>query len=78
MTAAALPLALLTLVPVMVGPLPQGGETITARLCEGGIITIPVGHGTPPQERACHPKGCHAGSCREDKPAKLILRKDGL
>ena len=77
MSAALLPLALAALVPVMVGPMPAESATITARLCNGGTITIPVGDGPPAQDRDCHPKGCHAGTCREDKSGKLISRKDG-
>lgn len=61
----ALPLALAALVPVMIGPLPAHGTVITAKLCNGGTITIPVGDDTPQQDRDCHPKGCHAGTCRE-------------
>ncbi len=77
---AALSLALAVLVPVMIGPLPaDAAGTITARLCGGGTITIPVGGDPPSQEQGCHPKGCHAGTCRgKDKSGKLISRKDGL
>ena len=78
MSAAALPLALAALVPVMIGPLPAQGETITAKLCGGGSITIPIGGNKQPGgDPACHIKGCHAGTCRDDKSAKLISRKDG-
>lgn len=74
----ALPLALAVLAPVMIGPLPAAQDGgIVAKLCNGGTITIPLGEDTPRQERGCHPKGCHAGTCREDKSAKLISRKDG-
>jgi hypothetical protein len=61
----ALPLALAALIPVLIGPLPASGETITAQLCNGGTITIPVGDGAPAEDSPCHPKGCHAGTCRE-------------
>jgi hypothetical protein len=62
---------------MMVGPLPAQGAAITAKLCGGGTITIPVEDGAPAQDRECHPKGCHAGTCREKgKSAKLISRKD--
>jgi hypothetical protein len=71
-----LSLALAVLVPVMIGPLPAESAVIAAKLCNGGTITIPVGDGTPAPDRDCHPKGCHAGTCREDKSAKLISRKD--
>ncbi|MFN4019485.1 MAG: hypothetical protein ACK4IC_03090 [Erythrobacter sp.] len=77
MSTAAFPFALAVLVPVMIGPMPAESATITARLCNGGTITIPVGDGAPAPERDCHPKGCHAGTCREDRSGKLILRKDG-
>jgi hypothetical protein len=75
----ALPLGLAALVPVMVGPLPmhQGPAALTAALCNGGTITIPLGpRKAPAEDRGCHPKGCHAGTCRDDKTAKLISRKD--
>jgi len=71
-----LPLALAALVPVMIGPLPaEPGKTLTMQLCNGGTITIelgttPVGDGKPAPERDCHPKGCHAGTCREKDEAK--------
>jgi hypothetical protein len=63
----------------MLGPLPASAETITAKLCNGGTITIPVGGKDGPADNGrCHPKGCHAGTCREsDKSRKLISRKDG-
>ncbi|HSF12293.1 MAG TPA: hypothetical protein VLA50_04910 [Erythrobacter sp.] len=77
MSAAALPLAMAALIPAMLGPLPAQAETITAKLCNGGMITIPVGEGGPAKDEDCHPKGCHAGTCREkDKSTKLISRKD--
>ena len=64
MSAAALPLALAALIPVMLGPLPSEQQAITAKLCNGGTITIPLGD-APEEEGNCHPKGCHAGTCRE-------------
>lgn len=74
-----LPLALAALVPVMVGPLPaEPGRTLTMHLCNGGTITISLDDGAPAQDRSCHPKGCHAGTCREDKSGKLISRKDAM
>lgn len=60
-----LPLAVLALVPVMIGPLPARQAAITAALCNGGTITIPLGEEGPEDPRDCHPKGCHAGACRE-------------
>jgi hypothetical protein len=75
--ATLLPYALAALVPVMIGPLPaEAGRTLTMHLCNGGTITIPLDEGTPAQDGPCHPKGCHAGTCRDDKSAKLISRKD--
>ena len=66
MSAAALPIALAALLPVMIGPLPAQQQAITARLCNGGTITIPMDDGdAPAEDRQCHPKGCHAGNCRE-------------
>lgn len=78
MSAAALPFALAALVPVLIGPLPAERDTITARLCNGGTISIPLGDGdAPADDGQCHPKGCHAGNCRErDKSGNLISRKD--
>ena len=64
--SGALPFALAALIPVLVGPLPAQSTAITAKLCNGGTITIPVGDGeAPADEGNCHPKGCHAGTCRE-------------
>ena len=68
--SAALPFALAALIPVLIGPLPAEEEAITAKLCNGGTITIPVGDGTPRQDENCHPKGCHAGTCREKNELK--------
>ena len=70
-----LPLALAALVTVMIGPLPSApGDTITARLCNGDTVTIPVGDERPAPERDCHPKACHAGTCREKDTAKQPKR----
>lgn len=69
MSLAALPLGLAALLPVMLGPLPaaaHGPAAITAKLCNGGTITIPLAPDkSPAEESRCHPKGCHAGTCRE-------------
>lgn len=64
-------LALAALIPVMVGPLPAQGQTITATLCGGGTITIPLGDDTPAQDENCHLKGCHAGTCREKTKRRI-------
>ena len=45
--SAALPLAIAALVPVMLGPAPAEHTAITATLCNGGTITIPVGDDAP-------------------------------
>lgn len=58
-------LAMLALVPIAIGPLPQGERVLLARLCNGGTIAIPLGDGDREPQRDCHPKGCHAGACRE-------------
>ena len=61
-----LPLALAALIPVLVGPLPAPAGTITAQLCNGGTITIPLGDGNAPADGGNdHPQACHAGHCRE-------------
>jgi len=66
-----LPLALAALLPVMIGPLPAPpGQTLTMQLCNGGTITIDLGDKRQAPERDCHPKGCHAGTCREKDEAK--------
>jgi len=76
MTPGMLPFALAALLPVMIGPLPAGPASITARLCNGGTITIPVNEEAPAPESDCHPKGCHAGTCRAknhpERPKRTI------
>ena len=62
--------ALAALVPVLIGPLPQESATLTAKLCGGGEITIPLGKDTP-DKPDCHPKGCHAGTCREKAKRRI-------
>jgi hypothetical protein len=68
---SALPFALAALLPVMVGPLPGAAQTITAQLCNGGTITIPLGKDAPTDDGRCHPKGCHAGTCREKRDRRI-------
>lgn len=58
-------LAILALIPVAIGPLPEEQQSITSALCNGGTITIPLGDNEPEPSGDCHQKGCHAGSCRE-------------
>jgi hypothetical protein len=75
MSAAALPFAIAALVPVLVGPLPAQSSTITAALCNGGTITIPLNDDDAPGKNGlCHPKGCHAGSCRAQNDHKREKR----
>lgn len=60
------PLALLALVPLAIGPLPQGEEQVlVARLCSGGTIELPVGGSEPELPEGCPFKACHAGGCRK-------------
>jgi hypothetical protein len=56
--------AIAALMPVLIGPLPAQSAAITAKLCGGGEISIPLGNGGK-DKPDCHPKGCHAGTCRE-------------
>lgn len=56
--------ALLALVPLAVGPLTTAEETLTAKLCNGGTIEIPLKREKQPVQ-PCAAKGCHAGSCRK-------------
>jgi hypothetical protein len=56
--------AVATLLPVLFGPLPAESPTLNAELCGGGTITIPLGKNDE-EKRDCHPKACHAGTCRE-------------
>lgn len=57
-------LAFSALLPVIIGPLPAEHAVLTAELCGGGTISIPLGQGNEKQPD-CHPKACHAGACRE-------------
>ncbi|MHA7819377.1 MAG: hypothetical protein ACX930_07005 [Erythrobacter sp.] len=57
--------AILALVPLAIGPLPQDDRTLTISLCLGGEIIIPLDGGEKKQDRDCHQQACHAGSCRE-------------
>ena len=58
--------AILALMPIAVGPLPQDEQrTLVARLCAGGEITIPLGDKEPALPESCPFKACHAGGCRK-------------
>lgn len=74
MNRAALLIALGVLVPVMLGPAPAraGATALTARLCGGGTVTIPLGpRKAPLDDPGCHPKGCHAGTCRSREKREI-------
>ncbi|WP_296717532.1 hypothetical protein [Erythrobacter sp.] len=70
--SAALPFALAALIPALIGPLPAERTAITAKLCNGGTITIPLDDkNTPGDNGNCDPKACHAGNCRDkDRPER--------
>ncbi len=57
--------ALMAIVPMAIGPLPQEERTLAAQLCNGGEITIPIGDKEDGNKRDCHSKACHVGNCRE-------------
>ncbi|MEE4288741.1 MAG: hypothetical protein V2J14_05175 [Erythrobacter sp.] len=67
--------AILALVPLMAGTSPSSGDAdaITVALCNGGTISIDLGDRDERERDDCHPKGCHAGACRE-KPKKGAIR----
>lgn len=56
--------ALAALLPVLIGPMPAQTAMLTAQLCGGGTITIPLGRDDK-DKPDCNPKACHAGNCRE-------------
>ena len=75
MTPLALGLA--ALLPTMLGTLTAPPEkTLTMHLCNGGTITILLGEKRPAQDRNCHPKGCHVGTCREKDEVKHPKRSN--
>jgi len=57
--------ALSALVPMMIGPLPASGHSITAQLCNGGTIVIPIERDGEEHEPDCRFQACHAGTCRK-------------
>ena len=61
-------LGTLALLPAMIGPLEAEARMLVAPLCDGGVVSIPVGQGDappgPPQGPCCA-KGCHAGASRK-------------
>ncbi|QZD89240.1 hypothetical protein K3148_10450 [Qipengyuania aurantiaca] len=56
--------ALCALLPLALGPLPAADTKITAKLCGGGFVEIPIKRKSPP-DPPCSAKACHAGSCRK-------------
>jgi len=64
-------LALIALVPISMGPVPQEERTLTLNLCLSGEITIPIGDKDGEHDGNCRNQGCHAGTCRQrDKPVR--------
>ncbi|MBT8426642.1 MAG: hypothetical protein KJO02_01295 [Erythrobacter sp.] len=57
-------LGLASIIPLVVGPLPEADDVLSAKLCNGGTIEIPLKK-KQPSEQPCAAKGCHAGSCRK-------------
>ena len=59
-------LGLVAIMPAIVGP--QSGkepnEVLYARLCNGGMIAIPLDREPEPQQ-PCMAKACHAAPCRK-------------
>lgn len=57
--------ALLSILPMCLGPLPAREQVIEARLCEGGVVSIPVPQRDAPPAPSCDMKGCHASCNRK-------------
>lgn len=58
--------ALAALAPMMIGPLPASADTITAQLCNGGSLVIPIKrYGDEEPGRDCRFQACHAGTYRK-------------
>ena len=57
--------AMLALVPLSLNPAPPatGGNSLTAQLCSGATIEIPIKREKEPAP-SCPGKACHAGNCR--------------
>ena len=57
--------AMLALVPLALNPadLSAEGDSITAQLCSGATIEIPIKREKEPAP-SCPGKACHAGNCR--------------
>ena len=57
--------ALLSILPLCLGTLPERKPEIEARLCGGGIISIPIPQRDAPPATSCDIKGCHAACNRK-------------
>ena len=57
--------AMLALLPLMAGPLDSPRRSITAQLCSGGSLTIPLRDKKDRGVPGCPQKACHAGTCRK-------------
>ena len=57
--------ALIALLPASFGPVPVVAKTLEARLCGGGVISIPIPMRATPPAAPCHSKGCHASCSRK-------------
>lgn len=59
-------LGLIALVPMMVGIPPAQDGSITAAMCNGGSISIPLRNsGNRELPDQCPMKCCHGGTCRK-------------
>ncbi|QYJ07809.1 hypothetical protein [Qipengyuania flava] len=62
-------IALAALLPMIVGPLPTAGTSVTALLCGPDGVTRTITIDLPRKDDApaepCRTKGCHAGNCRK-------------
>ncbi len=59
-------LALVALVPAMIGPLPAPTETVLhVALCGGGTAAIPLPRRQREVPEPCSQKACHAGCSRK-------------
>ena len=58
-------LALLAVVPLAAGTSPEAkpARMLTAGLCNGGVIRIPIGE-EDGERRPCGAQACHFASCR--------------
>lgn len=57
--------ALLSILPLCLGTLPDRALDIEARLCGGGSVSIPIPQREAPPAPSCDIKGCHAACNRK-------------